>query len=134
MEKAESPRLVMLRMLLVLDATLLLVLGAVFLLMPAHVQQAFHFHDLPPGVNYLMGLWGCALATLALGYAIAAANPARNVAWVQVGIARGALECLFGAVCLSRGLVTWQQAGFGTLVAAAIMIAYIVLYPAKEQA
>lgn len=119
-------------MLLALDATLLFLLGATFMALPRRVEQAFHFQDLPDGVSYLIGLWGCALATLAIGYALAARNPARHVAWIQVAIARGALECVFGAVCLSRGVVMWQQAGFGILVAGAISIAYIALYPQPE--
>src|SRR5437867_2081311 len=106
-----------LRILLVLDSAVLFVLGVLFIFAPHQVLLAFHFKDLPEGVNYMIGTWGCVYATMAIGYFIAALDPLRHVAWVQVGIARGALECVFGVVCLMRGVVTFQQGAFGIVVA-----------------
>jgi hypothetical protein len=63
------------------------------------------------------------------GYVIAATHPIKHVVWVQIGIARGALECLLGIVYLTRGVVTWQQAAFGIITAALITAAYSTLYP-----
>jgi hypothetical protein len=122
-------RMQVLRLLLVLDAAVLLFLGALLILAPKSVQLAFHFKDLPAGVSYIIGLWGCVLVTMAAGYAVAATDPLRHLVWVQVGIARGALECVLGVIYLARGIVTWQQAAAGIVVAAAITIAYLVLYP-----
>jgi hypothetical protein len=107
----------------------LFLLGLLLILSPKQVELAFHFKDLPEGVNYVMGLWGCILLTMAPGYAVAAMDPVRHVVWVQVGIARGAIECVLGAVYLVRGVVTWQQSGFGIVVAAIITTAYLILYP-----
>lgn len=126
-------KLTPLRFLLMLDAAVLLLLGAVLIFAPVPVERAFHFQDLPPAVGYMIGLWGCVVATLGLGYVVAATNPIRHVVWVQVGIARGTLECVLGVVYLARGIVTFQQAGFGILVAALISIAYVVLYPRKPR-
>ena len=53
----------------------------------------------------------------------------RHLVWVQVGIARGTLECLLGLVYLGRGVVTWPQAGLGIVAAALMTIAYLALYP-----
>ena len=129
-----TPRMRALRMLLMMDATILVLLGAFFILLPRQILAAFHFADLPRGVDYLLGLWGCCFATLGLGYGIAATDPRRHVAWVQIGIARGLLEVAFGALCLVRGVVDWPQAAFGMIVAAFIAGAYLVLYPRKEAA
>lgn len=118
-----------LRVLLVLDAAVLFLLGALLMLAPRRVEFAFQFKDLPEGVSYIIGLWGCVLVTLAIGYAVAATDPIRHVVWVQVGIARGALECILGVLYLTQGVVGWQQAGFGIVVAALITLAYIVFYP-----
>ena len=52
-----------LRMLLVMDATVLFLLGALFIVVPHRVELAFHFQNLPAGVSYLIGLWGCVFAT-----------------------------------------------------------------------
>ncbi|HWB59163.1 MAG TPA: hypothetical protein VG733_06715 [Chthoniobacteraceae bacterium] len=133
MEIEESPRLLLLRIFFILDAVLLLLIGGSLVLFPGRVEQVFHFQNLPLGVDYLIGLWGCVMATLGLGYALAAREPARNAAWVQIGIARGALECAFGAVCLGRGIVGWQQAGFGIVTAGLVALVYILLYPMKER-
>jgi hypothetical protein len=42
---------------------------------------------------------------------------------------RGALEALTGWWCLARGFVTWQQSGFGILLAALLTLGFAVLYP-----
>ena len=121
-----------LRVLLVIDAAVLFLLGLVLIVAPQQVARVFHFQNLPEGVNYLVGLWGCALLTMAGGYLMAAQNPIRHAIWVQVGIARGALECLLSVVYLGRGIVTFSQAGFGIIIAALMAIAYAVLYPREE--
>jgi len=122
-----------LRILLALDAAVLFLLGLFLILAPKQVELAFHFKDLPNGVSYIIGLWGCILATMALGYGVASTDPIRHVVWVQVGIARGALECVLGTIYLARGVVTWQQAGFGIVLASLITVAYLVFYPRKPR-
>ncbi|HWX22834.1 MAG TPA: hypothetical protein VN578_23275 [Candidatus Binatia bacterium] len=119
----------LLRFLMMMDAAFLFLMGAVLIFAPRQVEIAFHFTDLPPAVSYLIGLWGCVFATMGIGYVVAATQPLRHLVWVQVGIARGALECLLGLVYLARGVVTWQQAAFGIIAAALITGAYLVLYP-----
>src|SRR5581483_7258824 len=71
--------------------------------------------DLPVGVHYILGLWGCVLVTLGFGYTVAATNPLRHLVWAQMGIA--------------RGLVTFQQAGVGIIVAGLVTVAYLACYP-----
>jgi hypothetical protein len=122
-------KLTLLRYLLMLDAAVLFLLGALLIFVPRQVEVAFGFKDLPVAVSYLIGLWGCVFVTLGIGYVVAATQPLRHLVWVQVAIARGALECLLGFVYLARGVVTWQQAAFGIIAAALITVAYIVLYP-----
>ena len=132
MRADNSPRMRALRMLLMADGTALFLLGALVLVFPRQTLAAFHFTNLPEGVNYLIGLWGCALATFGIGYAVAATDATRHVIWVQIGIARGVLEAAFGGWCVARGLVTWEQGGFGIILAGFVAIAYLVLYPGKE--
>jgi hypothetical protein len=122
-------KLSLLRNLLLLDAAVLLLLGMLLVFVPKHVELAFGFKELPPSVSYILGLWGCVLGTMGVGYVVAASDPLRHKVWVQVGIARGALECVLGLVCLARGIVTFQQAGFGIVVAAVITVAYLACYP-----
>ncbi len=124
-------RLRMLRMLLAVDATVLLAMGALFMAMPANVGLALGFRDLPTAVCYLIGLWGCALISLGIGYAYAVGDPVRNVTWVRVGIVRGLIECMFGFVVVAQHMVTWNQAAFGTVIAGAIAAGYVLLYPAE---
>jgi hypothetical protein len=118
-----------LRVFLVLDAAILFWLGAAFIAAPQAVAKMFGFLEMPPGVNYILGMWGCVLVTMAGGYAVTAANPIRNIAWIHVGIARGILEAITGAVCAIRGVVTWNQAAFGIAAGTILALAYTVLYP-----
>ena len=119
---------------MVMDAVVLTGLGVLFIAVPRRILVAFHFQNLPQGVDYMIGLWGCVFATLGLGYALAAVEPRRNVLWVQMAIARGVLEMVFGIAYAVRGLVTWEQASFGIFTAVFIAVAYLVLYPRKEAA
>ena len=134
MSLEDSPRIRALRMLMMMDAVVLTGLGALFIAVPRRIEAAFHFQNLPLGVDYMIGLWGCVFATVGLGYALAAVDPRRNVLWVQMGIARGVLEVVFGAICVVRGVVTWEQASFGIFTAVFIAAAYVVMYPRKVAA
>ena len=118
-----------LRGLMTLDAAVLGLLGALLIFAPSQIERTFQFKELPPAVSYLLGMWGCVLVTLGFGYLVAARHPLRHVVWVQIGIARGLLESVLGLVCLSRGLVTWPQAGFGIILAGSMAAAYCALYP-----
>lgn len=118
-----------LRVVLIVDAAVLFLLGASFLFAPGAVALTFGFQELPRGAYFLIGLWGCALLTMALGYVAATRDPFRHAIWVQVGIARGTLECLVGIVYMARGIVTPNQALVGTVMAGVIALAYLALYP-----
>ena len=123
----------LLRYLLMLDAIVLFLLGAFLIFAPGRVETAFHFQNLPDAVGYIIGMWGCVFATLGIGYAVAATDPLRHRAWVQVGIARGAVECVLGLVYLAHGTVTFQQAGLGIVMAGLLAVAYVILYPRKPR-
>jgi len=121
-----------LRMLLILDSAVLILLGLFLMFSPGRLETFFHFENLPDGVRYLLGLWGCVFATLGFGYAVAATDPWRHVVWVQMGIARGALEFLLGLYYVSQHLVTFRQAGVGIIVAGLIAVGYSILYPRRR--
>ena|SRR5438874_10373 len=124
-------KLKLLRNFLMLDAAILFLLGALLLFAPDRVEAAFGFNNLPPAVSYIIALWGCLFATTGIGYVLAATDPLRHLIWIQLGIARGALECAVGLIYLARGTVTFRQAGFGIVVAALMALAYLALYPRK---
>jgi len=122
-------KLMLLRYLLMVDSAVLFLLGTMLIFVPRQIEIAFHFNELPAAVSYLIGLWGCVFVTMGVGYVVAATHPIRHLVWVQVGIARGALECVLGLAYLVRAVVTWQQAAFGIITAALITGAYVALYP-----
>ena len=124
---------ILLRNFLLLDAAVLFLMGTLLVLLPEQVERTFSFKDLPTGVHYIIGLWGCALATLSIGYVTAAKNPVRHIIWVQVGIARGAAESVFGLFCVARHMATFRQAAFGIIVAGLMSLAYLILYPRKPR-
>jgi len=124
----------LLRYLFLIDAAVLALLGALLIFAPKQIEAIFGFRDLPPAVSYLIGLWGCALVTLAAGYVVAAGNPLKHGVWAQVGIARGLSECILGTFYWIQGVLTFQQAAFGIIAAAFISVAYLLLYPRKPRA
>lgn len=125
-------RRTLLRALLVLDAAALILIGAVFIFAPARALLAFGFLNAPANINFIIGTFGTVYATMGIGYVYAAQNPMRNVAWVQVAIARGAAECLFSIYAVATGIVTFRQAGFSIVFPALIAIGCLLLYPTPE--
>ena len=71
---------------------------------------------------------------MGFGYLVAATHPLRHCVWINVGIIRGALEAALGILYLARGIVTFQQAGLGTLLAGLMALAYVALYPRLPRA
>jgi hypothetical protein len=130
---APMPWMLLLRLVLLVDGLVLGGLGIAFILAPDQVQSAFGFDELPLSVRYILGLWGCALVSLGLGYLVAATNPVRHVVWVQIGIVRGVLEAGLGVCFVVRGVVDWHQAGAGIAVAVLVTLAYLVLYPRRRR-
>jgi hypothetical protein len=126
-------KLRLLRYLFLVDAAVLALLGAFFVFAPRHIEVAFGFPDLPPAISYIIGLWGCGLGTLSIGYMAAAANPIRHRIWAQVGMARGSMETALGLFYLAQGIVTIRQAAVGIVVAAMMTLAYAALYPRKPR-
>ena len=122
-----------LRLALLVDAFLLFALGAALIFAPHQIARAFHFTNLPAGVGYMLGLWGCALVTMAAGYLVAATDPIGHVIWIQIGIARGAIEVLLGLTYVLRGILSFEQVAFGIFAAAIVTISYVVLYPNRTR-
>src|SRR3954470_1610413 len=122
-------KLSLLRILLLLDALVLAMVGVLFIFAPHRIATFFHFTDLPSSVMYLIGLWGCVMLSLAAAYAIVSRDPMRHRLWIDIGIVRALLEAILGGVSIARGTVNFSQAGFGIIVAATLAVAYIALYP-----
>lgn len=119
----------LLRTVLLLDSAVLVALGGSFVTVPAKASGFFGFGELPPPVHHLIGLWGCALLTLGVGYFICATNPLRHRVMIQIGILRGACEVVLGIAHVVMGLVTFAQAATGIVAGGLIAVAYSVLYP-----
>lgn len=119
----------LLRYLLFVDAVVLAMIGLLLIVMPQRVATFFHFADLPQSVSYLLGLWGCVMLSLGGAYAIVSRDPIQHRLWIDIAIIRALIETGFGFVAMSRGIVNFSQAGFGTILTAALALAYIALYP-----
>ena len=118
-----------LRMILLFDAAFLFLIGLVFIFLPHRALPYFHFPPMPREAEFLVSMWGCVLGTLSIGYLQAVRDPLRNLAWLQVGIARGLLEVLVGLFFIWRGIITWQQGWLGIVVGALVAVVYLVAYP-----
>jgi hypothetical protein len=126
-------KITLLRCLLVLDAVVLAMMGVLFIFEPHRIATYFHFNDLPNSVSYLIGLWGCVMLSLAAAYGLVSRDPIRHRLWIDIGIVRALLEAGLGVVSLAKGTVNFSQAGSGTILAAALVLAYLLLYPRPPQ-
>ena len=76
---------------------------------PVRVLLLFGFGSTTPGLTFLLGAFGTVYATMGIGYIFAARSPMRNIAWIQVAIARGTAESLFSLYCVATGMVTFVR-------------------------
>ena len=125
-------RRTLLRLLLILDAAALFLIGAIFIAFPARALSLFGIPSETANMHFVIGIFGTVYATMGIGYLFAAQNPMRNIAWVQVAIGRGIAESLFSIFCVVQGIATFRQAGFSMIVPALVAVGCIVLYPRPE--
>jgi hypothetical protein len=134
MSPDNSPRMRALRMLMMADGTVLVILGALFILVPRHVEVAFHFDNLPAGVDYLIGPLGAARWRRSDSATDRRDGSHRDTSFGCRSALRAACSrWRFGGFCIARGIINSQQGSFGMIVAGFIAIAYLVLYPRKER-
>ena len=126
--------MMLLRVILIADAVVLAVLGLLLMLASRAMFGAFGLADLPGSVNYIAGMWGALMATMGIGYGLAARSPATSRVWVQVGIARAILETAVSIIYVAQGNVSMSSAGLGLALAIWFALAYIALYPPKPSA
>jgi hypothetical protein len=69
---------------------------------------------------------------MSFGYWVAATNPLKHIVWIQIGIARGLLECLVGTAYVVQETVTFQQARTGIILAGVMALGYLILYPRRR--
>ncbi|MBV9463302.1 MAG: zinc ribbon domain-containing protein [Verrucomicrobiae bacterium] len=121
----------LLRVLLVVDSSVLLYLGGLLTFAPAEIAEFMGFQAMPPTWAYLLAYFGCAMAAFGLGYALAASDPARQATWVQIGIARGVLSFVLGIAFWLAGEVRAWQIIPVVLGGAGLAGFYLLLYPRK---
>lgn len=119
----------LLRHLLLVDAALLALIGGALIGAPAEVAKVLHMQALDAQTRYIVGILGCVYLSMAPGYLNASLFPYTATPWVQIGIARGLLECALGVYFIARGYLAFQQVSLGLVVGGAVALAYIVLYP-----
>jgi hypothetical protein len=122
-----------LRVVLAADGVVLGLFGLGLVLTPRAMFSLFAL-DLPPAANYIAGMWGALLLTMALGYLLAARQPFTWPLLVQIGLARAALEVLLSLVYIMNGTVSLKQAAAGMFLAVWFALAYLILYPRRAPA
>ena len=122
----------LLRLLLMLDAATLLIVGIAFIVAPARCLALFGFENAPANITFIVATFGVVYATMGIGTVLAAQSPVRNAAWVQVAIVRGIGECLVSAMYVLQGVVTWRQGGLTIVLPAAVAVGCLALYPKPE--
>jgi hypothetical protein len=122
----------LLRVILILDAAALVLLGAAMIVVPDRTLALFGIVDAPGSVRFIIGSFGAVYITMGAGYVIAAQTPMRCISWIQIGIARATAECLFGVVAVIQGYVTFRQAGAAIVLPGLVAVAFVLLYPRPE--
>lgn len=125
----ELLRIRLLRAVLNADGAVLVVLGLLLMFATALIFDIFNMPELTDAVRYITGMWGALLATMGIGYFLAARNPRQSTSWVLVGIFRAVLEVVVSVYYVLTKAVSIQNAWLAVVLAAWFALAYLVLYP-----
>jgi len=125
----ELLRIRLLRAVLNADGAVLVLLGLLLMFATGLMFDLFQMPELTSGVRYVTGMWGALMATMGIGYFLAARNPRQNLSWVLVGIFRAVLEVIVSVYYVLSGAVKMQNAWLAVVLAAWFALAYLVLYP-----
>ena len=118
-----------LAVLMLLDALVLLVSGGVLMVRPVAVGRSLGLVRFNRVWLVPLGLWGCTLVALGVGYLLGAANPWRSRVLVQLGLVRGALEFGLGLYYLAKGIAVGLPLELTVALAGFFAAGYAVCYP-----
>lgn len=99
------------------------------LFVPAQVGAMYNFPKFPIEAYYLAGIISAMFVMLAVGFFLAARDPARHRTWVQAGIVGYALPLVVTIGYLLRGAISWDIATVPFIIQIVFLIALVVLYP-----
>jgi hypothetical protein len=119
----------LLKLAMAADGLVLALFGLGLILAPQQMYLLFNLTGMPEGANYIAGMWGALLLTVALGYMVGSSQPLRNLILVQIGIVRALIEVIISIYYVASGALTLTQAAAGLFLAVWFAIAYIALYP-----
>ncbi len=121
-----------LKVTLIVAAIVSLINGAMMLFIPAQVGVMYNFPKFPIEAYYLVSMLGAMFVMLAVGFFLAARDPARHRTWVQAGIVGYALPLVVTIGYLLRGAISWDIATVPFIIQIVFLIALAVLYPRKQ--
>lgn len=121
-----------LKVTLIVVAIVAFIFGVMLLVFPNQFGALVNFPEFPQEVNYIAGLLGAMYVMLAVGFVLAARDPARHRTWVQAGLVGYALSLMMTISYLLRGAISWNQATIGFIIQVVSLIALVVLYPRKQ--
>ena len=126
-------RLRLLKIVLNTDGAVLVLLGLLLMFASDQLFIIFKMPEMPEAIRYITGMWGALMATMGIGYFLAARTPHLSASWVMVGIFRAVIEVVISVYYVLTNAVSIQNAWLGVILATWFALAYLVLYPSRKQ-
>lgn len=126
---SDAIRLQLLAFAMRVDALVLGALGLGMLLAPRGVLDLFELGALPPGVNFILGMYGAVMFTLGVAYWQGATLPGQHLVLARIGILRAAVEIFMATYWIALGAVSIRQGAAGVFLPVWFGLAYALLYP-----
>jgi hypothetical protein len=118
----------LLRLVLLTDAVILTVLGIGLLAAPARMLEVFGYTDVPRSVEFVVGMWGAALLSVAIAHFIIYRRPAEALTdWSQLGFWRNLLEFGVTLAYVLNGTVNLRQSWPGLFIPVWFALFYLLL-------
>jgi len=129
----ETLRVKLLKVVLNADGFVLVLIGLLLMFASNLMFDIFNMPEMPTAINYITCMWGALMATMGVGYFLAARNPHLATNWVIVGIFRAIFEVVVSVYYVVIKAVSTQNAWLGMALAAWFALAYLVLYPYRKR-
>lgn len=121
-----------LRIALVVIGAFQLVLGVLFLAIPATAAGWFGLTPAaPPWVHWLFAMMAVRFLGYAYGMFAAARRPAQHVGWIDTMIVIQAVDWVATLVFLAQGAVTLQQVSTAAFMPVLFIVALLVWHPRR---
>ena len=118
-----------LKVVMIVWSVIAILFGLGFVFAPGKLCSMFGFENPAPYVPYFLAFLGIAYIVVGFFVIVAARNLLKHVIWVQLAIVWSILDAVSALFYMTKGNVTFSQAGMVPILDGVLAVALLIFYP-----